>query len=143
MKCKDIHSKLIFFLEEELPAKEIQAVQKHLDNCRACALFAEDMRKTLSILETEKTPEINPFFYTRVKAKLEKQEEKQVLAHRPVSARVLQPVAFSLILVLGIYWGIKFGASNAKQVTTLTVQQEVIPYLNEMDVEPIETFLMQ
>lgn len=142
MKCKDVHNKLIFFLEGDLSEAEMKAVQEHLDECGECALFAEELKLTFSILETEKKPEINPFFYTRVKAKLEKQEE-QSIERRPVLIRVLQPVAFSLILLLAIYGGIKFGATSAEQSVSLTAKQELIPYLNEMDVEPIENFLMQ
>lgn len=142
MKCNKVHNKLIFFVEGELPGEEMQAVQEHLHHCPECALFAEELKLSLSILETEKEPEINPFFYTRVKAKLEKQDE-QLLQRRPVFVRVLQPFAFSLILLLAIYGGIKFGASSAETGKKLTAQQEMIPYLNEMDVEPLENFLMQ
>lgn len=142
MKCKDVHNKLIFFLEGDLSEAEMKAVQEHLSECGECALFAEELKLTFSILETEKKPEVNPFFYTRVKAKLEKQEE-QSIERRPVLARVLQPVAFSLILLLAIYGGIKFGATSAEQSASLTLKHELIPYLNEMDVEPIENFLMQ
>ncbi|WP_340111534.1 zf-HC2 domain-containing protein [Maribellus mangrovi] len=144
MKCKDVQSKLIFFLDEELPIKEMQAVQEHLNDCTDCALFAEDMKKTLSILETEKTPELNPFFYTRVKAKMENRETERVINRRPVLVRVLQPVAFSIVLLIGIYAGIKLGASgSAKTSNTVLAQQEMIPYWNGLDAEPIETFLME
>lgn len=144
MKCKELHSKLIFFFDEELPAKEMQAVQEHLNDCTDCALFAEDMKKTLSILETEKTPELNPFFYTRLKAKMESQEVEQVLNRRPVLVQVLQPVAFSIILLIGIYAGIKLGATGTtSKTTTVLVEQDMIPYWNELDAEPIESFLMQ
>lgn len=142
MNCKNVHNKLIFFVEEALPEAEMQAVSAHLKSCTGCALFADDMRKTLSILESEKTPELNPFFYTRVKAKLEKQEGQESV-QRPVLVRVLQPLAFSIVLLFGIYAGIKIGATNAKRGPSLTAQQEIIPYLNEMDVEPLENFLMQ
>jgi len=140
MKCKTVHKKLIFFLEKELSGAEMKVVQEHLDSCSDCRLFAEEMRKTLSILETEKTPEINPFFYTRVKAKLEKAET--LAGRRPVLIRVLQPVAFSIILLLGIYGGIKFGASSAGTGKSYVAEQEVIPFVNDMDVEPIEIFLL-
>jgi len=143
MKCQVVHKKLIFFLEKELSGAEMQAIREHLDSCPDCALFAEDMKKTLSILDEEKNPEINPFFYTRVKAKLEKQvnTEKQVM-RRPVLVRILQPVAFSILLLIGVYAGIKFGAQSAKPGISYTAEQETIPYLNDMDVEPIEIFLL-
>lgn len=144
MKCKAVHKKLILFLEKELPGPEMKAVQEHLDVCPDCAFFAEEMKMTLSILETEKVSEVNPYFYTRVKAKLDRQSEIQFSGIRSsMLVRVLQPVAFSIILLLGIYGGVKLGATGAKPGMSFTAQQEMVPYLNEMDVEPLETFLME
>jgi Putative zinc-finger len=141
MKCKTVHNKLIFFLEKELPVAEMQAVQEHLNSCTACSLFAEDLKKTLSILESDKTPELNPFFYTRVKMRLE--QTQNALRTRPVVVRVLQPVAFSIILVLGIYAGIKLGNTRPNSGNHLSVEQEMIPYWDALDAEPIENFLME
>lgn len=141
MKCKTVHNKLIFFLEKELPEAEMKAVQEHLAGCTDCALFAEDMKKTLSILELDKTPELNPFFYTRVKARLEQTSTRMV--GRPVLVRVLQPVAFSIILLLGIYAGIKIGDTSSTRQNALTAEQDMIPYWNDLDGEPIENFLME
>jgi len=145
MKCKTIHSKLIFFLEKELPVSEMEQVREHLENCRECNLFIEDMKKTLSILEVEKSPEINPFFYTSVKEKLDNSIAKQKMpAGNPILVRVLQPVAFSVILLLGVYGGIKIAQPLQKETTGhILTEQEMVPYLNEMAAEPIETFLME
>jgi anti-sigma factor RsiW len=145
MKCKTVHTNLIFFLEKELPASEMKQVQEHLDTCPDCALFAEEMKKTLSILETEKATENNPFLYTRIKAKLENQEEgKSIQVSRPILVRVLQPVAFSIILLLGIYGGIKIGNTGSTvQETAVLADQEMIPFWNGMDSEPIESFLLK
>ena len=145
MKCKNLHKKLIFFLEGDLPAKEMEQIQIHLAECNTCAAFAEDMKTTLGILEIEKSPAVNPFFYTRLKAKLENRasEELQIF-RRPVFARVLQPVMFSILLIVGVYSGIKIGQpSPVKVVSTNMFEQEAIPYLNEMEAESIETFLME
>jgi len=145
MKCQIVQKKLIFFLEKELSGTEMQAIREHLDSCPDCALFAEEMKKTLSILDSEKNPEINPFFYTRVKAKLESQMETQgQTMRRPVLIRVLQPVAFSIILLLGVYGGIKLGKTATTTTTagTALTEQEMVPYWNTLDDEPIESFLL-
>lgn len=141
MNCQIVQKKLIFFLEKELSGSEMKAVQEHLDSCHDCALFAEEMKKTLSILDSEKVTGINPFFYTRVKAKLENQAEGQMM-RRPVLVRVLQPVAFSMILLLGIYGGIKLGNTTSTQKGTVLTEQELVPYWNALDDEPIESFLL-
>ncbi|MCY1722598.1 zf-HC2 domain-containing protein [Prolixibacteraceae bacterium Z1-6] len=143
MKCKAVHNNLIFFLEKELPDSEMKEVREHLNSCPDCALFAEEMKKTFGILEVEKAVEVNPFFYTRVKARLENQEQEQVVG-RPLLVRVLQPVTFSILLVLAVYGGIKMGQPYHSATGNDGLNEmQMIPYLNEMDAEPIEAFLME
>lgn len=143
MKCNKVHNKLIFFLEKELPVSEMEQVQKHLDECSECALFAAEMKNTLSILDSDKVTDENPFFYTRVKARLENQTEVQ-LSVRPVLARILQPVAFSIILLLGIYGGFKLGQAPITDFADNSLsEQEMVPFWNELETEPIESFLME
>mgnify|MGYP001074392682 CR=1 FL=1 len=142
MKCKDLHNKLIFYLEGDLPQNEMEQVKIHLGNCADCEAFAEEMDKTLGVLEAEKSPEINPFFYTRLKAKMELHSESKV--GNPLLVRVLQPALFSLLLLAGIYSGIKIGQKAEDQLyATNNADEQVIPYLNEMEAEPIEAFLME
>ena len=145
MKCKTLHKNLIFFLEKELPEKEMELIKTHLYECGTCAAFAEEMKKTLGILEAERSPAVNPFFYTRLKAKIEtrESEQKQVF-WKPALVRVLQPAAFSILLMLGIYAGIKIGQpAPAQTVTVIAADMDIISFLNEMDSETIEGFLME
>ena len=145
MKCKTLHKNLIFFLEGELPEKEMEHIKIHLSECSTCASFAVEMQKTLGILEAERSPAVNPFFYTRLKAKLENQEsEQKQVFWSPALVRVLQPAVFSFLLIIGIYAGVKIGQpASTKQYMATIIQNEEIPYLNEMEVESIETFLME
>jgi hypothetical protein len=145
MKCKTLHKKLIFFLDGDLSAEEMEQMRLHLSECNDCATFAEDMKKTLAILEFEKSPEVNPFFYTRLKTKLENQTIKQDrISLNPVWARILQPSLFSVLLIAGIYSGIKIGqTSTVNSKYASYTEKEIIPYLDEMETETIETFLMK
>lgn len=145
MNCKTLHTKIIFFLEGELPASEMEEIKVHLENCSDCAAFAYEMKKTLAVIENEKMPHLNPYFYTRVKARLENQAENVALARQtPVLVRILQPAVFSLLLLAGIYSGIKIG-QPAKINSDIPVfsENEVVPYFNEMETEAIENFLME
>ncbi|MFW6257364.1 MAG: anti-sigma factor family protein [Prolixibacteraceae bacterium] len=144
MKCKAVHKKLIFFLDGDLPEAGMKQVQQHINRCDNCAAFAADMRKTLDMLEEEKTQEANPFFYTRVKARLKNEQEKIYAPEkRPVLVKVLQPVFFTVLLLFGIYSGFKIAQTASEQYAGGELQEEVIPYLNEMEEEPIEAFLME
>lgn len=145
MKCKTLHKKLIFFLEGDLSEKEAREIKLHLNECAGCAAFAEDMKKTLGIIQAEKSPEVNPFFYTRLKARMESEEvqEKQQIGF-PVWERILQPALFSLLLLAGVYTGIKIGQPATTETDhNIFAETELVPFLNEMEAEPIETFLME
>lgn len=145
MKCKTLHKKLIFFLEGDLSEKEAREIKLHLNECAGCAAFAADMKKTLDIIQVEKSPEVNPFFYTRLKARMEKEDtrEKQPVGF-PVWEKVLQPALFSLLLLAGIYTGIKIGQpANTGSDQNIFAETELVPFLNEMETEPLENFLME
>jgi len=135
MKCKTLHKKLIFYLEGDLPEKEVNEMNAHLAECESCAAFAEDMQKTLGIIQVEKSPEVNPFFYTRLKARMEIEEvqEKQRVGF-PIWEKVLQPAFFSLLLLAGIYTGIKIGQpTDTGTGQNIFAETELVPFLNEME----------
>jgi predicted anti-sigma-YlaC factor YlaD len=145
MKCKTIHKNLIFFLEGDLPENKTGQIQAHLSGCKNCAAFAEDMKKTLGIIEKEKSVKTNPFFYTRLKARLESQAKPEKIPFwKPALVKVVQPVFFSVLLIAGIYTGFKVGTPvRVNTVSANYTTEELIPYLNEMRSEPIEKFLME
>lgn len=145
MSCKKLHKKLIFFVEKELPEKERIKIQNHLLECPECAAFVKDLNKSFDILAKEKLPEINPFFFTRVKARLESQSNaEKVPFWQPIMIKFVQPTFFSLLLIAGIYTGFKIGTPSASiQISSSNSEQEMIPFLNEMQTEPIEGFLME
>lgn len=145
MKCKTLHTKIIFFIDGELPSTEMEQMKIHFSECNECAAFAEEMKKTLAIIDNEKVPQLNPYFYTRVKARLENQAENVTATRQtPVLVRILQPALFSILLLAGVYTGIKIG-QPAKVNSDIPVfaENEVVPYFNEMETESIENFLME
>jgi len=145
MKCKTLHKKIIFFLEEELPADEMEQMKYHLSVCNDCNAFAEEMAKMLAVLQTEKAPSVNPFFYTRLKAKIENLSNSKIRYNKnPFFVKILQPALFSVLLIAGIYSGIKIGQPISDRTSYyVDSEQEIIPYLNEMKNETIELFLME
>lgn len=143
MNCKSLHKKLIFYIGKDLPDKEMLEVEAHLKVCADCAAFAGDMQKTLGVVQLEKPAPVSPYFYTRLKARLKAQQEET--GGRFITwERILQPALFSLLLVAGIYTGFKVG-SQASERTSASVmtEMEIVPFFNELEAEPIETFLME
>ena len=144
MNCIDLHKKLIFFIEAELPKEEMQEIQLHLNDCKACSLFFEDMKKTLGTIEADKIQKADPFFYTRLKARMENEIELQTnFSKQPVLVRILQPALFTILLLAGIYGGYQIGGTEATYKSAAIETQDMIPYLDEMKSEALETFLME
>ena len=145
MHCKTLHRKMIFYIDGELPIPEMEKIKVHLDECSDCAAFYEEMKKTLDVFTAEKQRDINPFFYTRLKARMENQTAIQpVFQQNGIWAKVLQPAFFTVLLLAGIYSGIKIGQpATTENSSAIYSAQEIIPYLNEMKSETIEAFLME
>ena len=138
MKTKCIQNDLIFYLDNELSVEKKIAVEKHLEECADCRSFLAFLLESVQIIEKEKNPEVSPFFYTRLSARLDEKPEYQTQSQW---VRLAQPAFFSLVLLAGIYGGLKLGsnASSPKvnQQTTSGVQM-----LNDFAAEPIESFLL-
>ncbi len=138
MKNECIHKDLIFYLDNELSAETRTAVEKHLEECADCRSFLVFLQEGMQIIEKEKNPEVTPFFYTRLSARL---DEKQVYQTQSQWARLAQPAFFSLVLLGGIYGGLKLG-SNASLPEVNQQATSSVQMLNDFETEPIESFLL-
>ena len=138
MKTKCIHKDLIFYLDNELSVEKRTNVEKHLEECADCRDYLVFLQKGIQIIEKEKNPEVSPFFYTRLSARL---EEKPVYQTQSQWVRLAQPAFFSLVLLAGIYGGLKLG-SNASSPKVHQQATNSAQMLNDFAAEPIESFLL-
>jgi len=138
MKCKDVQQELIFYIDNELPVEKMELVRKHLKECADCSSFLAELRTDLEIIESEKNPEVSPFFFTHLSARLE-----ESTAYQPQSSwvRLAQPAFFTIILLAGIYGGLRLG-SNASNVPVNPTEANVSQFVNDFQAEPIESFLL-
>jgi hypothetical protein len=120
-------------------------ISVHLAKCKECAAFAEDLKKTFGTIEKEKSSSINPFFYTRLKTRLDSQKNlRNFPVWKPILVKAIQPAFFSILLIIGIYAGFKIGTPYRVNLASADyTTEEIFPYLNEMQSEPIEEFLME
>ena len=101
------------------------------------------MRKTLSVISQEKSPQVNPFLFTRIKTRIESQQREEKPLWKPILVKVVQPVFFSILLMVGIYAGIKVGNTSSFEASVYAIQNQEILFLNEMEAETIEILLME
>lgn len=99
MKCKAIHSKMIFYLENDLSKQERASFEDHLHNCSSCKEILQEMQQTLSVIETEKQVRPNPFAMTRIKAKIESHKDK----HRIVLPQIQLTKTFRIAAAVVIF----------------------------------------
>src|SRR5208337_1733860 len=115
--CTGMDTKLANLLLD--PAAVSDKVQTHLDGCERRRQELDELRATMALLDTWKTPEPNPYFLTRLEARLREEREAgpagwfaslrarfaiQPVAHvRPLAAMVLTVV---LLVGGGAYLGI-------------------------------------
>jgi anti-sigma factor RsiW len=123
--CAEMDSKLADLLLE--PEKAPAKVQAHVEECGRCREELAELRATLALLDTWEAPEPNPYFLTRMEARL--REERAAapagwlarlrvrLAYGPsMHVRPLAAMALSVLLLLG--GGTYVGVTNGNQPST-------------------------
>jgi hypothetical protein len=84
MNCKDVSAKLADLLFEadqvQIDAKgnseaQSQEVQSHLAQCEACRTQLQELRATIALMDAWEAPEPNPYFLTRLNARLDEVRE--------------------------------------------------------------------
>ncbi|WP_321290442.1 hypothetical protein [uncultured Sunxiuqinia sp.] len=137
MDQKHVKEKLIFFREQSLPENEMNDIQEHLIHCKVCSLYLDQLNDDFATIQSEKLVSADPFYYTRLKAKMEQHEQLGVS-----SRSWAQVVVFSLLLIFAISSGIMLG----KNFSTLGYQNEKVTsellLFDGAKQEPIEQFLL-
>ncbi|WP_430973311.1 anti-sigma factor family protein [Sunxiuqinia rutila] len=135
MKHRATKEKLLFFLEDTLSAPEKQKVAEHLSGCVECRQLLEELRQDWMLLKLDKYKENDPYFYTRLKARMEKPVTS-------VARRVWQPALFGVLLVLAVSLGTLVGKQfSAEPAADVRFTSELVSF-DGLQEEPIEQFLL-
>ena len=137
--CTGIDAKLANLLLD--PAAAPDQVQAHLAGCDRCRRELAELRATMDLLDTWKTPEPNPYFLTRLEARLREQREaapagwfatlRARFAFQPVAyVRPLAAMALTVMLLVG--GGAYLGISGWNQPPVTPVQTAVVNDLQTM-----------
>ena len=119
-KCDGMDEKLADMLlaPETVPAK----VTTHVATCETCSKELEELRATMGLLDTWEAPEPNPYFLTRLNARLDEgnvEPRRRVVRAAsllrftygpPLHARPLAAMALTTVLLLG--GGAYLGVTN-------------------------------
>jgi predicted anti-sigma-YlaC factor YlaD len=102
MNCKIISNNIFFYLDNELSEEKRINFESHLKLCPQCKVLFENVASTYNLILEENQVAVNPFFYHKLKAKIETKEESHIIK---VLSNVLKPLAIAASVALGIMIG--------------------------------------
>ncbi len=136
MTCKEYSERLDLFedfLDGRLEAEAAATVSAHLERCSACREEVESARLAGPLVRAvlEPTEEPGEVFWTRVRARLREEEEKQRVAQfwpalEVLARRFFLTSAAALLLSFGYLLGLEWEASNLA-ATQLEETRELFP----------------
>lgn len=134
MKCRQTYN-FIEYIDGSMPKETQSELENHLQSCAQCAEYLSIMKSSLSVIEQQKNIEINPFLYTRIRAKQAQQE----VQHDFRVKRILQPAFVFTIVVFAVMAGYFIGNNYTQDISTSSSAEN---YSNIVVQEPIETALL-
>ena len=102
MDCNKISKNIIFYLDNELSEDGRIEFEAHIHECPQCMNLYENVASTYKLIAVENNIEANPFFYHKLKTRLETKEESSLIN---IFSTVLKPLAIAASIALGILIG--------------------------------------
>ena len=125
MDCSFINNHLAAIAENALDAKQMELCRAHIGQCSACARLLGQFEKAW---QTDPAEQLEPSgnFYYKV---MEKAAQKSTIAQYIENALqswqlILQPVAATALLALGIWFGAVLGTGSSATQTSLASADE-------------------
>lgn len=119
MNCGLVQKNLLEFIEGSLADNVGFEVKNHIDSCELCSGLYRNVKETYTAFEKEPLPILDPFFSTRVLSKLHNIEVIETnTTHKLI--RILQPIAASVLLLIGVSAGIYLGKNLAGSKTIVS-----------------------
>jgi hypothetical protein len=125
MRCGEFRDKHVAFVDDLLPAFEMDAMRRHLMVCSGCSRQDTKVRRSLMLVRSLPPVEVSPEFMTRLNARLASMEP--VSRTDVVSGRPALPTMLSWAAVAA---GVAAGAYLAMETNNYFVQPGDLPAAN-------------
>jgi len=144
MNCNDVNAKLadLLLAPDEVNAGVRGQVDEHVAGCAECRAQLEELRATMALLDTWEAPEPNPYFLTRLNARLDEERAaapagwfERLRARLTYGSRItMRPVAaMAMTVVLLAGGGTYLGMSDLGRPKPAPVQTAVVQDLQTLD----------
>jgi hypothetical protein len=131
MKCTEIENKIWDYIEEKLDIENQNSIKKHLNECSKCANMEKALRSSLQMIEGSKRTESDPFFFSRLEARMENEASINI-AKTPYAFRMA--IAASIAIV-GIVGGSIFGSYSAEQLNNNFAENSITEQTDDLGFE--------
>jgi len=144
MKCRDVKKMLSAHSDGESPAEEKMLIESHVRACQSCRTIVEEDLALWKALGTLPRAKASPFFYARLRTRIERSEIQAMERGRRISwtERLLIPASAAAIAVLGFWLGTIAGGNGdtVKQDTATQNSVASATYLDTFDSVPSASF---
>lgn len=119
MNCDHVKQNFIGYIEQSIPIDLHEEMNAHFSECPVCRELYQNVAATYTAFDKVTVPELSPYFYTRLEQKLAaKYQPRQKFT--PHLMWKLQPIAATLLIILGIGLGILIGQSISGSGITIS-----------------------
>lgn len=137
MNCNDVSSKMVEYLDNQLPGEEVKLIEKHLESCERCMDEVRDIQTVLikvSEVKTENPDEsLRSNFYSMLQVEIDKQKSQNLQKHTRMFS--LTRIAAGLALIIaGAFMGMIINPllKNKNQSSELVQLKSEIQSLKEV-----------
>ncbi len=122
MNCNYIRQHILDFLDSSLDEIEVAEFEKHIQHCETCSKLVVNFRIAFSAYNEEPQLEAGPYYYSKLKNRLEKRQANKNTQwiFFSVSTSLLKPAYAVVIIILalftGIFLGIHEGTKDVRQI---------------------------
>jgi hypothetical protein len=113
MNCTSFRDNIFAALEQEYTTFSEQEFDTHKQQCQECSRLYVAFEKSVSIIETDKLLEPNPFGATRILQKLENYQERERWWLQPLRPS-FKPAVIGFGFVFALSMGILIGIQETK-----------------------------
>ncbi|MEA3445093.1 MAG: zf-HC2 domain-containing protein [Bacteroidota bacterium] len=139
--CETIQNDFIPYLEKSLATESVERIEEHLANCSECAGFMAELQLSFRSIADEKYVEEPASFLEGIENKIANQQSQNKKPR--IKHYLLQSLSYAAVIVIGLFAGSLIVGSITKN--DIPAGQSITSsdfYWNDLEQEPIESFLM-
>jgi hypothetical protein len=127
MKCKKVRHNFFLYNEKGLQDNVSHEISKHLDSCQDCRKYFQFIERVTDVSNIDLYKiKADPYFYTRLKAKLAERQKRNSLFPDWMQKRKLIPVLYTIFLIIAIILGINLGNFNNTSNSSAVIIQNTV-----------------